>query len=186
MPSLRGPESRIRIPGPRRLFLMETCPTHAEGHAACPIPFINCKPRDLRPHNKAPDRPRSRRQRGISEMLHLSCPRPLILSGSARSCGGRLALHSLFSARPAGASARRPYLMETIRTRKPKGRCTLDLTRVALEPVVRRPGTARTSRPSVGTFPRAPRRVSQARIAAHPEGAKSRSRGTARMGPLRP
>ena len=33
---------------------MESIPTPAEGHAACPIPFINCKPRDLRPHNRAP------------------------------------------------------------------------------------------------------------------------------------
>jgi len=35
---------------------MESIPTAAEGHAACPIPFINCKPRDRRPPNRAPAR----------------------------------------------------------------------------------------------------------------------------------
>jgi len=45
---------------------MESIPTAAEGHAACPIPFIHCKPRDRRPPNRAPARPKSRRQKGTA------------------------------------------------------------------------------------------------------------------------
>ena len=33
---------------------MESIPTHAEGHAACPILFIHCEPRDRRPPDRDP------------------------------------------------------------------------------------------------------------------------------------